>query len=291
VVLLLGAAGYLWFTQMYKPAVTDRDSATASATSAEGELQKAKADLAAAQQQADQAKDEAAKPDDSVQRVMVAHKAIPQKELVDDAAIVLVDLANQAGISTDFSSSSDSDAISAEPAAGGSLQGATPIDLTFEAAGTYQEMLLFMTKVEGTVSAKHGKLYAKDRLFNVVSLQIGSKGDDDSGSTPQLSSDGSGTDGSGPTLGPNDMLFTVTVRMYTSSTDNAESVGASTPDPAAAPTDGSGATTDGSVPTDGTGTTGSTPEGAATPSDGPAGQASTDPAAAGAGASSTGGSF
>ncbi len=239
VVLLLGAAGYLWFQQLYKPAVEKRTSALAAATTADSELQKAKSDLAAAQQQAEEAKKEASKPDKSVAEVQVGTKAIPQKPLIDDAAIVLMDLADQAGISTNFSSGDDSNA-SADLAEDATSQGATPIDLTFKAAGTYQEMMLFMSLAEGTVTAKGGKLYAKDRLFNVQSLQIGGSGDDNGTDAGLIGGDGDGEEATGLVIKPGDMVFTVTIRMYTSSTANAEGVGASTPDGvAASPTDGS----------------------------------------------------
>ncbi len=255
VVLLLGAGGYLWYSQMYTPAVEARTAAEATETAAQGELAAAKSKLAAAQKAIEDAKAENGKPDDSVARVQLARKAVPPKKLIDDAMIVLDDLAGRSGIRTAFSSGEE-DAASA-PAGGSNLQGATPIDLKFKAAGTYQEMMLFMRLVEDTVVEEDGTLYARDRLFNVVKLQIGEEDEEESGSSG-FGADGleEEADANEIVAGEGEVLFTVTVRMYTSSTENAANVGAT--DPASQPTDGSAAGTGGAAGT-GAPADGSTP--------------------------------
>jgi hypothetical protein len=233
VVIVIAAGGFLWYKQMYTPAVADRATAKAEADTAQQSLDQAQAALAAAQQQLEASKQDASKLDDSVPRVQLARKAVPDKELVDDAAIVLMDLATQAGIQTSFAKG----ASSAVPGGdAGALQGATPIDLEFKAGGTYAEMMRFMSLVEGTVERRDGKLYTRDRLFNVVSLKLGGE-EQDSGSSALSDgfSDTANQSEDGIVLGPKDMRFTVIVRMYTSSTENAQGVGAATPDdPAAA---------------------------------------------------------
>ena len=237
-VLLFGAGGYLWYSQMYKPAVAERLMAEGAKGTAEAELQTAQGELEAAQQQIEQSKQELSKLDDSVPRVQLARKAVPNAALIDDAAIVLMDLADQAGVSTSFEANKSA-LESASFGGNDATAGATPIDLTFEAGGTYAEMMLFMSLVEGTVSDKDGKLYARDRLFNVVKLELGGDEEEDqqdSGFGDTFGQEAAATT-DGPILGPNDLKFTVVVRMYTSSTENAQSVGAETPDPAAAGTD------------------------------------------------------
>lgn len=260
-VLLVGAGGFLWYQQMYKPAVAERVSALAEKDTAQSSLAQAQSALAAAQQRLEDSKKDASKLDDSVSRVQLARKAVPDKDLIDDAAIVLMDLAEQANIQTSFTKGSNSDG-GAAGASDGSLQGATPIDLEFKAGGTYAEMMRFMSLVESTVERRDGKLYTRDRLFNVVSLKMGGE-DENAGSGTGGFSEGSSGGGGDEAivLGPKDMLFTVVVRMYTSSTENAQGVGAEVlaQDPAAgAMTDGAGAPTgtDGagsSAGTDGTG--------------------------------------
>lgn len=277
-VLIVGAGGYLWYTMPYAGAKEQLVAAQTAKQTADTGLQAAQSELAAAQKRVEDAKSEASKLDDSVSRLQLASKAVPGKELVDDAAIVLMDLADQSGITTSFSSGEDGAAVAAPS---GDLQGATPVDLSFEAAGTYSEMMLFMSLVEGTVEAKDGKIHARDRLFNVVRLQIGSD-DKDSGSS-SFSEDGD--DASKLVVKPGELVFTVTIRMYTSSTENAQNLGATSADAAAAPTDGSA-----------TGGVGGDPAAAnsATPSDPNAsgGAVAPDPNAVGAapaGAAPTGG--
>jgi hypothetical protein len=99
-------------------------------------------------------------------------------------------------------------------------------------------MMLFMRLVEDTVVEEDGKLYARDRLFNVVKLEIGVDDEDDASGSSGFAADGldSEPDANELVARPGEILFTVTVRMYTSSTDNAQSVGA-TVDAAAQPTD------------------------------------------------------
>ncbi len=238
-VLLFGAGGYLWYSQMYKPAVAERVAAQASQASAEAARDAAQQELETAQQQIEENRKELAKPDDSVARVQLARKAVPNDTLIDDAAIVLMDLADQAGVSTSFEANSSSIEAAASSSTPGDTAGATPIDLTFEAGGTYAEMMLFMSLVEGTVEDKDGKLYARDRLFNVVKLELGGdeEDDQDGGFGDGFGQEAATTPSEGPILGPNDLKFTVVIRMYTSSTENAQNVGEATPDPAAAPTD------------------------------------------------------
>jgi hypothetical protein len=279
-VLLLGAGGYLWFNMMYKPAVAAQKQATEQASAAEAQLATAKQQLAEAQQKVEDSKKEASKVDDSVARLAKARTAIPDQKLIDDAAIVLVEEAQRSGIQTSFKAGDESGGDSGSfdaSSGGGGLQGAKPIDLEFEAAGTYSEMMHFMQLVESTAEVEDGKLYTRGRLFNVVKLEIGKQEKDSSsqggfGGASESSSAESEFD-----LGPNDILFTVTVRMYTSSTDNAESVGETTPDPAAAATtttDPNAAGATGAATTD--------PNAA-----GATGAATTDPNAAGATGSAT----
>jgi hypothetical protein len=280
IVLLLGAGGYLWYSQMYTPALDKQKFAVTSEKTAQDGLAAAKAKLTAAQQAIENAKKENGKPDDSVPRVQLARKAVPPAKLIDDAAIVLMDLARRADVRTSFKSESDgADAAVADPAAGGSLNGATPVDLTFKAAGSYQEMMQFMRLVEDTVVAEDGKLYARDRLFNVVKLEIGDDEDSGGSGVSGFSSEGvdSEEDANELVARPGEILFTVTVRMYTSSTDNAQGVGASTVDPAAQPTDT--ATAGG---TDATGAgTGGTGDGSSTGTPAADGSTTTPDAAAG----------
>ena len=235
--LVLGAGGYLWYSQMYKPAVAERVTAQAAATTAQSGLAAAKAELEAAQKRIDDAKRGDGKVDDSVPRLAKARTAVPDEALVDDATIVLMDFADRSGMRTNFNYDDD-DQTANGGAAGASagLQGATPVDVEFQAAGTYAEMMNFMTLVESTVEVKNDTLYSRGRLFNVVKLEIGAKESTSTTNTggfnatpeDQLSSD----------LVPRrgETLFTITVRMYTSSTQNAQGVGAATPDAAAAPT-------------------------------------------------------
>ncbi|MEO6866899.1 MAG: hypothetical protein ABI200_02650, partial [Gaiellales bacterium] len=125
----------------------------------------------------------------------------------------------------------------APPAEGSSLQGAVPIDLTFKAAGSYSEMMQFMSLVEGTVERKGSKLHTRGRLFNVVKLTIG----DTEGETGGAASGGFGDQiesGSSLPVNKGDIVFTVVVRMYTSTTENSQDIGSSMmDDPAAAGTD------------------------------------------------------
>ena len=233
-VLLLAAGGYLWYSQMYTPAVAARTTALTAKTTAEQGLSAAKADLEAAQQRLEAAKVETSKVDDSLSRLAKARTGVPAEKLIDDAAIVLADMADRAGVDTRFNSEPESSSSRPAPTTG--LQGATPIDIEFEAAGTYGEMMRFMRLAESTAEVEDGKLYSRGRLFNVVKLEIGetTEADDSQFTDPNA-------DVNLETLGkPGDIHFTLTIRMYTSSTQNAQSVGGSTPDPAAA---GSGATT------------------------------------------------
>lgn len=284
-VLLLGAGGYLWYAMLYKPADAARQQAQDAATAAEASLTAAHQELEAAQQRVEESKKDSAKLDDSVARLAKARTAIPTKKLIDDAAIVLVELAQRSGVQTAFKAGGEgADASTGE----GAMQGAVPVDLEFEAAGTYAEMMQFMSLVEDTVEAKDGKVYTRGRLFNVVKLEIGAPDED------EQQAGGFGEEQSEKSQllpGPNDILFTVVVRMYTSSTENSETVGASTPDdPAAAGIDGAPAAADDGtgtgVPADGTAGTGATGD--------PAAQGTTAPAAdaavtAGAGAATGGG--
>lgn len=244
-VLLFGAGGYLWFTQMYKPAVAARAAAQAEVSTAQASLDEVKLQLAAAQKRIEEAKVEGAKTDDSVARIAKARTAVPDKKLIDDAAIVLMDMADRSGVSTSFKSAVET---TINPADTGALQGATPIDVEFKAAGSYAEMMQFMSLVEGTVDRKDDKLHTRGRLFNVVTLSIG-EDEEESASTGFNAEGADEANDAGLIVGPNDIVFTVVVRMYTSTTANAEGVGAATPDdPAAAGTalDGTGAS-DGAV--------------------------------------------
>lgn len=281
-VLLLCAGGYVWYSMLYKPADAARKQAQDTATAAEASLTAAQQELEAAQQRVEESKKDSAKLDDSVARLAKARTAIPTKKLIDDAAIVLVELAQRSGVQTAFKAGGDgADASTGE----GAMQGAVPVDLEFEAAGTYAEMMQFMSLVEDTVEAKDGKVYTRGRLFNVVKLEIGAPEEDDQ----QAGGFGEEQSEKSQLLpGPNDILFTVVVRMYTSSTENSEAIGASTPDdPAAAGIDGAPTGVDdgtgADVPADGTGATGD-----------PGAQGTTAPAAdpavtAGAGAATGGG--
>jgi hypothetical protein len=226
VVLLLGAAGFLWYSQLYSPAVAEQQAAKTASEAAQAALSAAQQELAAANQRIEESKKEAGKVDDSVSRLALARKAIPTDALIDDAAIVLMDLANTASIRTSFSGGDSEDAgAGIDATAGGSLQGATPIDLEFTAAGTYREMMYFMSLVEGTIEAKGGKLYARDRLFNVVKLELGASDEDQAASSGGFGEAASEDDPAALVAGPGEMIFTVTVRMYSSSTENAQGVG------------------------------------------------------------------
>lgn len=276
-VLVLGAAGYLWFTQMYQPAVEERTLAEQSASTAEATLASARQQLADAQQRIEDAKKESAKLDDSVPKLALARAAVPDRKLLDDAAIVLVEMADRSGVQTSFKAGSASDA-GAGATDTGALQGAVPLDLEFEAAGTYAEMMNFMSLVESTVEVKGDKLHSRGRLFNVVKLEIGGEDEDSAGGAgDQL---GAALDSDELVLGPNDVKFTVVVRMYTSSVGNAENVGA-TVDPAMAGTDPNAAAAGGGAASAGATTDPAT--GAATMPDGSTPPAGTDPNAANAG--------
>lgn len=278
-VLLIGAGGFLWYSRMYSPAVEARTLAQDGATAAEATLATAKQELAAAQQQVEDSKKESAKLDDSVHRLAKARTAIPSKDQLDDAALVLVELAGRSGVETNFKAGNEDQSASAATDAG-ALQGAVPVDLEFEAAGTYSEMMQFMTLVEDTVDERDGKLYTRGRLFNIVKLEIGEEGDDaGSGDTFGNVGGADTTEPDGLIMKPGDIKFTVVVRMYTSSTDNAESVGLTTPDPAASPT------TDPNAAAGGAGTDPAAGGGAASTDPNATGGAptGTDPAATGGG--------
>lgn len=236
VVLLFGAGGYLWYSMMYTPAVAEKTTALAAQQQAQSTLQAAQSKLAAAQQEVEESKKEAGKPDTSVAEVQVARKAVPNERLIDDAAIVLMDIADRSGIRTSFSASSDPQASSSNAAPG--PQGSTPIDLTFKAAGTYDEMMLFMRLVEDTVVSKDGKLYASDRLFNVVRLELNAADAANEPANAGFGTSGQSSDIEELVARKGELIFTVVVRMYSSTTKDAQSVGASTPDPAAGATAG-----------------------------------------------------
>lgn len=232
-VLVFGAAGYLWYTMMYTPAVEDRTAAQGELASAEQTRAVANSELEAAQKAIEEAKSDAGKPDDSVARVQIARKAVPNARLIDDASIVLTDIARRSGVRTSFKATGGDDAASG---ASGGPQGATPIDLTFDAVGTYDRMMLFMRLVESTVSVEDGKLYARDRLFNVVKMELKSGDSTDSGSTGRFGMTSGSTDSmssSNLVAKAGELGFTVTVRMYSSTKENAQNIGNATPDPAA----------------------------------------------------------
>ena len=233
-VFVVGAAGYLWYKQLYTPAVAARVAAKAQADSAQQELQAAQADLQRAQDTLAQQKSAAGKPDDAVSRLQLASQAVPNKPRIDEAALVLEHLAKRSGISTSINVGGDSAGTVSGSGAGGS----TPIDITFKAAGTYAEMQSFMDQVQGTVTLDDGKLHARGRLFNVVSLQLGAPDKPGSGGAQAnpAAGDPSAASGDDLEIGPFDIQFTVVVRAYTSTTDNANAAGAALPtgDPGAA---------------------------------------------------------
>jgi hypothetical protein len=300
-VLVCGAAGYLWYSQLYKPAVAERVAATAAASTADQGLVAARAQLEEAQRRLEAQKQEAGAVDDSVSRLNIARAAIPPQELIDDAAIVLGDMAERSGIDTRISVGGDGGDTGGGAGDPG-LQGATPIDLEIEAAGTWLEMIAFMRSIESSAEVTGSKLYSRGRLFNVTKLEIGEQDD-------AQPSDGGVEVASTENLdelvvGPNDLSFTLTVRMYTSSDANSVGVGTAAADPAASPTEAPAGTTpdasttppagDGAQPsgaTAGSGAPGTTPDPgtggaapAATPADPSAapatGAAPADPAAA-----------
>jgi hypothetical protein len=253
VLLLFGAGGYLWYSMMYTPAVEEKTTALAAQQQAQSTLQAAQSKLAAAQQEVEESKKAAGKPDTSVAEVQVARKAVPNERLIDDAAIVLMDIADRSGIRTSFSASSDPQASSSNAAPG--PQGSTPIDLTFKAAGTYDEMMLFMRLVEDTVVSKDGKLYASDRLFNVVRLELNAADAANEPANAGFGTSGQSSDVEELVARKGELIFTVVVRMYSSTTKDAQSVGASTPDPASGATAGTDPAT-GQPAAGATGTTG-----------------------------------
>jgi hypothetical protein len=287
VVLLFGAGGYLWYSMMYTPAVAEKTTALAAQQQAQSTLQAAQSKLAAAQQEVEESKKEAGKPDTAVAEVQVARKAVPNERLIDDAAIVLMDIADRSGIRTSFSASSDPQASTANAAPG--PQGSIPIDLTFTAAGSYDEMMLFMRLVEGTVVRKDGKLYASDRLFNVVRLELSARSEEDAANNPgSISSFGDEADPTELVARPGEMIFTVVVRMYSSTTKDAQNVGASTPDPAAGATAGTDPAT-GQPAAGATGTTGAPAGGATgTPATGSTGTTGTPSSTTGTPSSTSG---
>lgn len=261
-VLLMAAIGYVWYTMLYKPAVENRNAATASEATAQADLATANSELAAAEQQLASQKAGLAKPDDSVSRAAIARTAVPDKELLDDATVVLKDFADRAGVQAMFSAGSAEGAADSTVGAG-STSGAVPIDLTLKAAGTYDEMVNFMTLVESTIEVKGSSMYSRGRLFNVVSLETGADA-------------GGSEEDSDFVLGKYDMVFTVVIRMYTSSAQNSTSVGEATEDPAA---------TDGAATTDTTAGVATDPATATTPAG-----ASVDPATVTSGSTTTGSS-
>lgn len=268
VALVLGAGGYLWYSFMYKPAVAEQTTAKTAADTAAQDLAAAQAELRAAQERIEQSKKDAGKLDDSVSKVALSRMAIPADPLIDDAAVVLTKLADRSGVNTSFSAGTGENSGGA--ATGGGLSGATPIDIEFEAAGSYSEMMNFIDQVENTVAAKRGKLHTRGRLFNVVSLEIGAPDDDESsgGDFGDSFGESEGGQESALVVRKGDVRFTVVVRMYTSSSENAEGVGAATPDPAAQGTDPAGAA--GADATGGASATGGAPAGAATDTSGAA---------------------
>lgn len=288
-VLLLGAGGYLWYSMLYTPAVTEKANAEAAEATAQQGLAAAKSELTQAQQRIEDSKKESSKPDPSLSKLSIARAAVPPEEVIDDAALVLGEIAERTGVDTRVEAGKVEGGSSSSGSPGGEgtgPQGATAIDVVFTAAGTWSEMLNFMRQVESSAEMEGDVLYSRGRLFNVTRLEIG--GDEDS------SSDSSDDDPNALLVGPNDMLFTLTVRMYTSSTENSQSVGSSA-DPAAAPTgtDPNAAPADGAAaPADGSTTTPPAGDSAATSGTATAGATGTAPpagATAGATAPAAGG--
>lgn len=248
-VVALAAGGYLWFSQMYQPAVAERTAAQVMADTAQQGLTTAQSELGLAEKNIEASKSASAKSDDSVARLTLARQAIPDKPYVDDAAVVLNRIAERSGIDTRFRSSAPTANTSeTSKAINGDLKGASPIDLQFMASGTYQEMLTFLDRVEDPVTVDKGQMHVRGRLFNVVAIKIGT--DDEAGGGDQSSGD---EEDAPLEIGPDDIVFNVVVRMYTSSSDNAAGVGAQTADPAAAGT--SGSTTPAGTAVDATGAT------------------------------------
>jgi hypothetical protein len=288
-VLVLGASGYLWFTKMYQPAVAANVAAKAATDTATQQLTAAQADLKKATDTAAAQKSAAGKPDDSVARLALVQQAVSNKTNLGDATIVLKHIADRSGISTTLNvGSTDQAAATVAP-----TSGATPMDVTFKAAGSYAQMMTFMQRVQDTVTVDKGKLHVRGRLFNVMSLEIGgpdaAAGNGSSGN-PALD----GIPGASDVLviRPGDISFTIVVRFYSSTSANSQSVGAAgaaatspttgtataTPNTAASP---AGASTTGTASTD-TPTTNSTGAAGA-----PAGTGASDSTAAASGGAQT----
>lgn len=231
--LIIGAAGFMWYTKMYKPAVAERVAAEATASTAQQGLAAKKAELVAAQKTLDDAKDDASGPDESVARVAKAGSAVPDKPLVDDANLVLTKIAEKAGIDTDIAFDTKT-APAAQ--AGSGLAGTTPIDISLEAAGSYSEMLNFIDLIEDSVQVKDNKMYQRGRLFNVVSIEIAPP-PENQGAAENFLGTGEGAanpgGGSGLVYGKNDVAFTIVVRMYMTTAAAAQTAGVGAVDPTA----------------------------------------------------------
>lgn len=248
-VLVVGAASFMWWSKMYKPAVAERLVAVQATAAKQQELETARAALATAQQQEQAQKTDTGKVDDAVPRVTIARNAIPSTADLGDAMIVLSRIADRSGITTNIDAGSDNSTETPGNA------GVTPIDVTFKAAGTYTEMTAFIQRVQGTVTIDKSKLHVKGRLFNVVSLEIADAGLAKSSTGNVINDFGSDVPSSSdvPELSDElvtakgDKLFTVVIRFYSAaSTAPANTAGGDASQPIAGDQAQAGAVTDGS---------------------------------------------
>lgn len=224
-VLVLGAGGYLWYSQMYTPAVEARVAAKAQADTAQQGLDAAKAELTKAQETLEQQNDKAKEANDAVARLQLARQTVPAKALVDDSNLVIGSVADRTGVELAYKELGDvTNTAGAEAVA--TVEGARPIDLKYIGAGEVPEMLAFMRQVEDSVRVKKDKLYPTGRLFNVVSLELIIEEVDEDVSSGAFGDTESTEDLDLPPMGPNDYLFTVVIRTYVSSTENNQGVGA-----------------------------------------------------------------
>lgn len=275
-VLVLGGAGYLWYSQLYAPAVVERDGAAAQLTGIRQQLATTEAELTRLEGEAagDGADDAGSR--EAVGKIVVTRTAIPEERQLGEAALVLTSLAERSGVQLDFNETAEDAEGEAAPVADPSLDPAatgapsasttaTPVALSLTGAGTYREMVTYIQLVESSVADRGGEVFVSGRLFNVASLSIGGE-----------AGEGDGESEGGLEPGPGEILFNLTVNMYVSGelapvAEDPAAVDAATGEPtdAAAGGDAAGtgaATTDpsGAAPTDASDGSATTPAGTAT---------------------------
>jgi hypothetical protein len=218
--LLMAGLGFLWYSQMYKPAVAAKVAAVA-------ESDKAAENLRALQAQLDAAKEgdgngQTAAEKQALSKILIEQGTIPNKEEKEEGLIAIGRLARLSDVdisAVDIASNTEAGSITAvDPATGlpaepGGASVAT--ELTLHGSGAYPNILLFVHRLQDQVRVKGGKVYANGRLMDVSKLNIGEE------------------DTSGEGLPSGHIAFSITVRIYSATANkadpNAQTPGTGTP--------------------------------------------------------------